>query len=387
MQYTLQVFSGSWYAPGERPEKVIRRIEEISRRIPVNRVIIGWKTDRALYDALGSRLRAAGIQMLLWLPVFTDVREATDTEEAVDFSGQRILPPTEQANAAFAFDCPSSRRNIRAVEELYEKYFAGCGFDGVFLDRIRGQSFAAGVSGVLSCGCERCREAFRKKGVDTDALWERYRQKKDAFFDIASYPMNGQFEPADDLAQRFFEAREEIIAEAAGELCRHFRKKGLTVGLDLFAPFVSRLAGQRYALITRYADFIKPMLYRRTEAPAGIGYEYALFGRYAPGARGRPGLAADREFLGAQLEAARCAPCETYPGIELNYSRDAVRTDPAYITESLETVREHGFENAVLCWNMLEVPEAHIEAAAALERAARPKEQSGTCRIFLPEGE
>ena len=219
MQYTLQVFTGSWHETHEMSEKIIRRIDEISSRIPVNRVIIGWKMDPAFYSALASRLHQAGIKMLLWLPVFTEVREVDETEEALDLSGQRIVP-SGQAEMAFAFDCPSSRRNIAIVEELYEKNFADCGFDGVFLDRIRSQSFAAGVPGVLSCGCEKCRKAYQKRGVDTEAVWKQYTLKRDSFFDIASYPANGQFILKDPLAQHFFEAKEEIIAEAASEICR-----------------------------------------------------------------------------------------------------------------------------------------------------------------------
>lgn len=76
MRYTLQVFTGSWHDTHEQPEKTLGRIEEISRRIPVERVIVGWNTDPSLYRTLGHGLRRAGIQMLLWLPVFTEIREA-----------------------------------------------------------------------------------------------------------------------------------------------------------------------------------------------------------------------------------------------------------------------------------------------------------------------
>ena len=234
MQYTLQVFTGSWHAAHEMSERILRKIDTISSLIPVDRVIIGWKMDSAFYSVLASRLHQAGIKMLLWLPVFTEIREISKTEEALDLSGRRIVP-SGQAEIAFAFDCPSSRRNIAIVEELYDKHFVSCWFDGIFLDRIRSQSFAAGVPGVLSCGCERCRKAYRKRGVDTETVWKQYTLKRDSFFDIASYPANGQFILKDPLAQRFFETKEEIIAEAASEICRYFKEKGLIVGLDLFA--------------------------------------------------------------------------------------------------------------------------------------------------------
>ena len=371
MKYILQIFAGSWHAAHDKPEDMIRRIEEISARIPVEKVIIGWNTDAAVYRTLGTYLHEKGIQMVLWLPVFTEISDVAETEPAVDLFGKPIVTPAEQEGKAFVFSCPSSQRNIQAVKDVYERYFAECGFDGVFLDRVRSQSFVTGVSGVLSCGCENCRQVFRQKGVDTDAVRERYELKKDSFFDMAACPADGQFVLEDPLAQRFFEAKEEIIAESVWDLCRFFKEKGLIVGLDLFAPVVSRFVGQNYGMITKYADFIKPMLYRRTDAPAGIGYEYALFEQYAPTARGRVSLPEGITLLETQLDAVGKVACGKYPGIEICYNAELVRTDPDYIAESLAAVRRHGFEGAALCWNIMEAPEAHIEAAARQENEQR----------------
>lgn len=364
MKYILQVFLGSWHRASYTPEEVIRRIGQIASRLPAEGVIIGWTTDPSAYRKIGDFLHASGMRMLLWLPVFAETGRIASPDPALDLFGKNVLPPAGDEGADFLFGCPSSRHNLRIAEEIYEKHFSGCGFDGVLLDRIRSQSFVSGVSGVLSCGCERCRQAFRERGVDTDAVRELYERRKDAFFDLAAWPADGQFTLKEETAQRFFEAKEAIIADAVTELCRHFRQKGLAVGLDLFAPAVSRFVGQNYALITREADFIKPMLYRRTDAPAGIGYECSLFEKNAPGAAGRPGFSLDREFLDTQLAAAGRVSCAKYPGIEINYGEDLVRTDPAYITESLSAVRARGFEGAVLCWNVMDAPDAHIEAAA-----------------------
>ena len=368
MKYTLQIHTGGWNTPHDRPEDVLRRIEEISSRIPVEQVIIGWNTDRSLYTEIGERLHQSGIRMLLWLPVFSEISEITETDAAVDIFGKPMMIPSAPEGEGFVFACPSSRRNLRNAEEVYEQYFAGCGFDGVFLDRIRSQSFLAGVSGVLSCGCGRCRKAFLERGVDIDAVGKTYERKKDSFFDMAAYPADGQFELENPLAQRFFEAKERIVADAAAEICGYFRNKGMTVGLDLFAPAVSRFVGQNYSLIAKHADFVKPMLYRRTEAPAGIRYEYALFEKSAPGARGRGKLFPDRAFLDTQLKAAGQAPCEIRPGIEINYHGDLVKTDAGYIRESLTAVRDAGYGNAVLCWNVMQAPDAHIAAVSELEK-------------------
>ena len=367
MKYILQIFTGPWHAANAKAEQIIKKIEHISSRIQAEQVIIGWNTDPVLYSKVGDYLHSHGIRMLLWLPVFSEASGIAEPDEAADIFGNPVLPPIQQEGEDFKFGCPSSRRNIQIVKDIYEKHFSACGFDGVFLDKIRSQSFVAGVSGVLSCGCARCRQAFLKRGVELEAVKKLYAEKKDSFFDMASYPMNGEFLLKDAVAQRFFETKEEIVAEAVTEISGYFKDKGMTVGLDLFAPIVSRFVGQNYTLITKYADFIKPMLYRMTEAPAGIGYEYALFVLLFPNARGRMKLTMDRAFLDTQLEAIRRVPCAKYPGIEINYRADIARTNPGYITESLTSVKAQGFDGAALCWNVMLAPEAHIEAIAEME--------------------
>ena len=365
MKYMLQVCTGSWNTLNHTPGSVIRKIREIASFLPVSQVILGWNTDVSVYQEIGAFLREAGIGMLLWLPVFSEISAVSAPDEALDIFGRSIVTPLHQEGEDFLFCCPSSRRNLQIVKDLYEDIFAPCGFDGVFLDKIRGQSFVAGVPGVLSCGCDRCRQVFQKKGVDIHAVSQAYEKGKDAFFDMLSYPLNGLFTLRNALAQQFFEAREEIIAASVSELIRFFKSRGLIVGLDLFAPLVSRFVGQRYALIAQEADFIKPMLYRRTEAPAGIGYECALFRKHVPGARGQPKICMNRAFLDSQLEAVGQVSCGKYPGIEINYREEMARTDPAYISESLSAVVDHGFDGAVLCWDIMLAPESHLRAAGA----------------------
>ena len=368
MKYILQIHTGPWDVAAYQPEDIIRKIEDILPRVPVGKVIIGWNTNASVYRNVGAFLRGAGIQMLLWLPIFAEVSAMAESDGSRDLFGGKIGGSVRQEGDDFDFGCPSSPHNLQIVKDIFEKHFAGCGFDGVFLDRIRSQSFLAGVPGVLSCGCERCRKAFLRKGVDISEVRKVYEEKRDHFFDMSSWPMNGAFILRNQTAQRFFEAREEIVAEGVTDLCRYFRSKGLTVGLDLFAPLVSRFVGQNYALITKDADFIKPMLYRKTEAPAGIGYEYALFRKYAPDALGRPEVSMNRSFLDTQLEAVRQVDCEKYPGIEINYANGIAETDPGYIKESLAAVRDHGFEGAALCWNIMQAPDAHIGAATEAAR-------------------
>ena len=371
MKYILQVYSGDRHTSGFRTDEITDRIKAIASGIKIDQVIIGWGTDAAAYRKIGAFLHGAGIRMILWLPVFSEAGEELRPDRATDIFGQPVAAPDGQPDDAFHFVCPSSAHNAQIVKDAYERYFSDCGFDGVFLDRVRGQSFAAGISGVLSCACANCRKAFQQKGVDIREVRQLYEEQGDAFFDVASWPMNGEFTLERPQAQRFFEAREEIIADAVTDIIRSFKSKGLIVGLDLFAPVVSRIVGQNYSLLAGKADFIKPMLYRRTEAPAGIGYEYALLRRHAPGARGIPALSMDRAFLDSQLRAVADLPCEIYPGVEINYDEELVRTDPAYIRESLAAIREHGIEGAALCWNVMQAPEQFLRTVAEGEKHDR----------------
>ena len=374
MKYILQVFTGFGDTSCYRAEEMIGRIRAIPSGIRVDKVIIGWSREASVYRELAAFLHERGIQMLLWLPAFAGSIESSRPDPAEDIFGRPVTGPDSTEDPTFHFVCPTSGHNARIATDTYERYFSDCGFDGVFLDRIRSQSFETGVSGVFSCACARCRKAFMDKGVDLDEVRSLYEELGDAFFDMASWPMNGEFVLEKPSAQRFFEAKEEIIADAVAGLAGYFRSKGLTVGADLFAPVVSRFVGQNYSRIAEAADFIKPMLYRRTEAPAGIGYEYALFEKAALKARGKRRPIPDRAFLHTQLQALSRLPCERYPGIEINYEKDLVKTDTAYIRESLAEIGACGLEGAALCWNIMQAPEAHIAAAAMIGEEAEKTE-------------
>ncbi len=104
------------------------------------------------------------------------------------------------------------------------------------------------------------------------------------------------------------------------------------------------------------------MMYRKTEAPAGIGYEYRLLKQSLPHTRNYPDIVTDETFLERQLEEFRDLPCEKYPGIEINYREDIARTDPAYIRASMKILEESGMDGAVLAWDVMLAPDEHIRA-------------------------
>ena len=358
--YIVQVSLGGWHSPDYTAEQVIGRIREVNELIPVEKVIIGWSLDPDIYRQVGEYLHANGIRMLLWLPVFAETEEMCDNEPAVDLAG--VVPANYDlaAGEGFRFNCPTRPETAANVVAIYDDHFRDCGFDGVFLDRIRTQSFVSGVSGVLSCGCPVCKEHFKAEGVDLEAVQAAWVEKGDAFFSVTGYdPIHG-FTFADPLAAAYFKAKGHVVSHAVAAVADRFRERGLEVGMDLYAPFMAPFVGQDYAILAQHADFIKPMLYRQTFAPAGMGFEYDLLRKAVPGAEGYPELAMDIEFLDSQLEAMEPYACGKYPGIEINYRKGVVPTSPEYVTESLDAVMAHKFNGAVLSWNVMEAPDSHI---------------------------
>ena len=358
--YIVQVSLGGWHSPDYTAEQIISRIDSVSLLIPVEKVIIGWSLDKEIYRTVGAHLHRKGIKMLLWLPVFAETEEMIDNTPAVDLWGNLPDHYDLAAGEGFRFNCPSDPRNAEQVVGIYDRYFSDCGFDGAFLDRIRTQSFVGGYSGVLSCGCPECRKHYAAEGVDLEQVKAEWEARGDDFLSVTGYAPGTGFSFANPVAAAFFKAKGHIVSGAVGAIADALRSRGLEIGMDLYAPFMAPFVGQDYKILAPHADFIKPMLYRMTFAPAGMGFEYDLLKKAVPGASGYPSFDMDVAFLESQLEAMAGSPCLIYPGIEINYRKDIVPTSPAYVTESLDAVMRYHYAGAVLSWNIMEAPDSHI---------------------------
>ena len=359
--YIVQVSLGGWHSPDYSAEQIIGRIDTVSQLIPVQKVIIGWSQDKDIYRQVGEYLHDKGIRMLLWLPVFAETEEVCENSPAVDLWGKVPSNYDLAAGEGFRFNCPSDPKNAANVVGIYDQLFSDCGFDGVFLDRIRTQSFVSGVSGVLGCGCPLCVERFAAEGVDIEAVKAEFEAKGDAFFSVSSYEPTAGFCFENPVAAAYFKAKGHVVSASVAAIADSLRSRGLEVGMDLYAPFMASFVGQDYAILADHADFIKPMLYRQTFAPAGMGFEYDLLRKAVPDAKGYPDLKMDVEFLHSQLKAMEPYACGKYPGIEINYRPVVAPTSPEYISESLKAVLSHGFDGAVLSWNIMQAPLSHLE--------------------------
>lgn len=362
MEYIIQIFSGGWHSTNYPAEQIINRIKKISSMIPVKKVIIGWSTDHQVYKEVGKYLHSAQIDMLLWLPVFSEVGSIKNGRVAVDVYGNAIGTVSYQKDEDFTFYCPGDEQNLQNVIEVYNEYFAECGFDGIFLDKIRLQSFAVGLNGVISCGCSKCIKKYEERGLDIKLFKQELQRKGDRLFYVAGYTAENGYQFENEITEKFFRAKAGVISEAVTKLCRYFKGKDMEVGLDLYAPVISPFVGQNIKTLSQEADFIKPMMYRMTNAPAGIQYEYDSMRNSIPKAKGFSSLNADTNFLYEQLNSMREAKCKIYPGVEVNYREDIARTNPGYIKESLREFKRSGMDGVVLSWDVMLAPDSHIEA-------------------------
>ena len=358
--YIVQVSLGGWDAPEYSAPEIISRLDSVSALIPINKVIIGWSKDKEIYREVGSWLHGKGIKMLLWLPVFAETEEVCENTPAVDLWGNEPANFDLTAGEGFRFNCPSNQDNAAHVVAVYDNLFADCGFDGVFLDRIRTQSFVGGIGGILGCGCPDCEARFKEQGLDLAAVREAWETDGGAFLSVTGYSTREGFSFANPLADAFFKAKGAVVSTAVAAIADSLRSRGLEIGMDLYAPFMAPFVGQDYGILSQHADFIKPMLYRKTNAPAGMGFEYDALLKTVPEASGYPKFQMDLAFLQSQLEAMEPYSCGKYPGIEINYRENIAPTTPEYVKESLTAIMSHGFNGAVLSWNIMEAPQAHI---------------------------
>ena len=85
--YIVQVSLGGWNNPLYTADQIIGRLDTVSSRINVEKVIIGWSLDKDIYKQVGAFLHSKNIKMLLWFPVFAETEEVCTNVPAVDLWG------------------------------------------------------------------------------------------------------------------------------------------------------------------------------------------------------------------------------------------------------------------------------------------------------------
>jgi hypothetical protein len=388
LEVTIQIFSGSFLEEAVSAEtfsyeELERKLVSVLARLPVRKVIMGWSVDRKIYEKTAAFLAKRNIDFYLWFPVFSETGGIKNLSLLLDFRGQKIEGRGNHEEEDFAFCCPNDPRNITEILDIFEQNFASIPFKGVFLDRIRYPSFAnigfgLGLKSVFSCFCPNCIEFYKNEGLDIEDVKEALSRPVSVPLGITAY-RGGEYQFEDPILHRFFDLKANIILKSLKQICRYFREKGLGIGFDVFAPFLSPFVGQNLKELSGLCDFMKPMMYCATQAPAGLPFETEALlretGADTPARQcfyERLGLDPEKkpfdlDFAVKELQnlVARSA-CPVYAGVEINRIENKADVDPAYIEETIKAYASTGIKGIALSWNILNAPEENIAKAAEI---------------------
>lgn len=369
MRYTLQVNTGTLTRTAGEGTDIAARLAHCLDKIDVERVIYGWSPDPAINESVAEFLTRRGIEKYVWLPVFSEIHDPGRADPFVSISGggNRAIE-TACDGESFDFVCQCSAKNIDRAKAVYERIAGDQAVEGVFLDRIRYASAANSADDLFGCWCPRCRARYEAQGIDGRRFAGlRDEQKKWLF--VPKSMEDGRYHYEDEDIEKLAAARRSVISEAVDELCSHFRKKGKKIGVDTFAPGFSDFVGQDLTALGRMADFIKPMVYLRTSAPAGVPYELDALGSVVQKRIGElwraPAAGMDAAIL--QIEALMRQGVNVAPGIDVNQIPGICSATPEYVAEYLGRLREIGCESVVLAWDALNISEDVLAAVAAVK--------------------
>jgi hypothetical protein len=384
---SMEIAAQIWGLPSGRPltfADIAEKLDMLLSHGGLKRIICGWTLKEPLFREIKEYVAPHGVQVFLWFPVFSELEGIRPFSPLVDFKGQTLHTPAVGTPEEFRFRCPCAPKNIDYLMDIFERSYAHLPLDGVFLDRVRYPSFFSGPEGVFSCFCPCCRAFYEAAGLSIPDLKEAWQQvlARAGRLDPNPLTLCGYSEKGyifeDQTLQRFFECKSEILTQSVNRLTVWFRKKGLSVGMDLFTPSLGYFAGQVYLKLLPLADFVKPMLYRYTNAPAGLPYELnaydASFGLHGKGAQAllyQIGAKEDDEFASMvrqemmQMHAAKKA-CSSdaliLPGMEINRVEPIAPITPEKVLKSVSLLKQCGAEGIAASWNLADTPTENLKA-------------------------
>lgn len=372
MKYVFQIFTGDLSEKSlADPKVILDKLALFHTQGNLKAVLCGWSVDKEFYRTIGEQLREWNIPMFFKTAVFSELSTMNDLDPMIDHNGDPMQPYHLNEQENFLFRCPSSKKNRKAIVDLYDEKMADLGFDGVFLDRIRYSSLIGGVEGVGGCFCEECQRTYRNRGLDVRKVKAKLRRaSEEKKLELLKYD-DGTWKMKDPDLDLFFRIRCEIIEDSVQYFTREFHQRGLQVGLDLFTPALGYFTGQNVINLGKMVDFIKPMLYRYTYAPAGIPFETEALrkacgeGAYQVFLAECGSMDKDSEaFVQRELKVLKKCTCNVYAGMEVNTVEPIVEITPQRVKEELRILKENNIKTMVPSWNLQKMTKECLEVLA-----------------------
>lgn len=349
--YILQIHSGSFQNAHTDFRQIKNKVENILTKKKIKAVIFGWHLNQSLNQSILDFFHSKNIACYFWLPILSEIDLIKESKTITNYTGQKGQNVQVIEDESFSFLCPTDLRNYNHVCDLYQEYISKLDFDGIFLDKIRYPSFANGYEEGFGCFCESCENEYKKYGIDLDYLKDLFMKHDDKLLD-GQYDEYGRYIFKDATVDLFYQTRAHIITEFIGNLCDYFHSQDLKVGLDIYAPFFAYHCGQNIYELSKKADFLKPMFYRFTTAPAGMQYEYDAYKQYFKNSSYFDLTPISLTSLEKQCHFLKKAKCDVYPGIEINPIEHICNTNKERFIEN-KTFFTKYFDSLVCCWNCL----------------------------------
>lgn len=367
MKYTLQLNTGSFSRSVFDKDIVLSKLDKCLSSLNVSRVIFGWSPDRAINELIVDYLTAQNIEKYFWLPIFGEIHSGTDSDRfcAIDGAGNASIDNLCEGEN-FDFVCQSSKRNLEHAISVFETLMKDLPVNGVFIDRIRYSSPANSRNALFGCFCPRCISEYEKAGIDVDRLRAISRTDEDLFVPDNISDLKYHFKDSD--INSLMNVKRKIINNAVSVLSEYFHSHGKKVGIDTFAPCVSDFVGQDNSSLGNMVDFIKPMFYLRTDAPAGVPFELNALGDKIHGKINElwGGDCMSTAATDMQLRALLAKGLQVSPGIDSNRIDGICRADDDYVLNAVSECESCGCEEVVLSWDILRISDSTIQKAGKL---------------------
>ena len=374
-EVVLQIYSGGFTDRTISFENILQKLEPILSRIKVSKVIMGTSVNQELNEKVRDYLYKNEIEFYLWLPVFAELDELKKGYPLVDYRGKDKGDYQLSEREDFTFYCPNHPQNAFNVLRVFEEKFSSIGFTGVFLDKIRYSSFANSLNAVLTCFCPFCQIKYKQANfdpMDLESSIEMLLQKQSPFGAIAYN--RGKYTFDDDRWNIFFNLKSQFITDSVKGICQFFKERNYKIGLDVFSPFGSHFVGQDIPALSTFSDFVKPMMYRMTNAPAGLPFELeAILQETTSNEAQRKAFCEvlgfdpekypfDIDFSVKELkDLVIDSKAPIYAGVEINRAQKIAEVTPSYIEETINAYSQADVKGFVLSWNLLNAPQENIE--------------------------
>ena len=401
MEISIQYLESTPATAGISPAEAHRRLRDAFEHVHLSEVLLGWDLDPRVIEACAKECTLHGADLYLWQPMLSGHGsfKVHPAWRIVALNGEPAGRADEKPE--FTFMCPNCAGVMDGVLESLRRALETGLFQGVFLDRIRLPSPSVDFTRSFGCFCDACRAAAECSDLDLSAAQEnlveqleRPEGRRQALSTLLS-PRTTDTELAAGSLWRLLEFRSQSITAFVKTISSTLADRGFKVGLDCFAPTLTRMVGQDLAALAPHADWIKVMTYARAFGVASLPFELVGFvdwlvaggeteasaldclaqatGWTLPGSReviragGLPGSILTQEVRRGRSQGA----AHFRAGIELLEIPDVSRLDHRQIQADAKAVHAAEPDGVVLSWDLWHMPAWRLDLAASLYGSAR----------------